>query len=452
MNILVIEDEGEARNIIQQLIDQRLSTSDKPATIVHCRLLQEGIELLEKQDQLFDLIVFAYSGTGQALVKCLIQYGGPTAYVMCAPDNTSRGAFEAPGMLFDVAIRSNIATTLLAALERLAGKRKFGDQGTPDADFVPIKTEALIGVSPLRCDVYIRLGPDRYIKLIKKGEELDAEDLRKIRDVKKAEALFLRKDEASLLLDRQTNALQKLAESPTLTEAEADKAASASLDALRDVVDRMGFTPQAQKLAKTSVDITLKLLGARPKLSAVLARLKQEEGKYITAHSLTLGKIACALAYKMQWNSAATYLKLTLAAFLHDLPLKDNVLAAYTSLEDAKASGKFSDAELMSFKLHPIKASEYARQFDEIPADVDQILLQHHERPDGTGFPRSLTHKYISPLASLFIIAHDLMHFMSQRPQNTSMDEFFVDADARYQTGHFKKLIKQLKEDQPTAT
>ncbi|MBI3557778.1 MAG: hypothetical protein HY074_16075 [Deltaproteobacteria bacterium] len=452
MNILLVEDEGEARNIIQLVIEQKLSTPEKTITIVHRRLLQDAIELLEKQDQLFDLIVFAYAGTGQALVKCLIQYGGPTAYVMCAPDNTSRAAFEQPGMLFEVAIRSNIGPTLLAALDRLAAKRKFGDQGTPDGDFVPIQTEALIGVSPLKCDVYIKLGPERYIKLIKKGDELDAEDLRKIRDVKKAESLFLRKDEASSLLDRQADAVKKLSESPNLTEAEADKAASASIEALRDVVDRMGFTPQAQKLAKTSVEITLKLLGARPKLSAVLARLKQEEGKYITAHSLTLGKIACALAYKMQWNSAATYLKLTLASFLHDLPLKDNELAAYTSLEEAKKSGQFSDADLQAFKLHPIKSAEYTRQFDEIPADVDQILMQHHERPDGSGFPRSLTHKYISPLASLFIIAHDLMHYMSEQPPGTLMDQFFVEAEDRYQTGHFKKIIKQLKEDQSTAT
>jgi HD-GYP domain-containing protein (c-di-GMP phosphodiesterase class II) len=59
---------------------------------------------------------------------------------------------------------------------------------------------------------------------------------------------------------------------------------------------------------------------------------------------------------------------------------------------------------------HPNDASDLTLLMTEILPDVDTVVAQHHELPDGTGFPRKLSGARISPLSSVFIVAHDLVY------------------------------------------
>ena len=71
---------------------------------------------------------------------------------------------------------------------------------------------------------------------------------------------------------------------------------------------------------------------------------------------------------------------------------------------------------------------------------MDIILSQHHERPDGTGFPRGMAGKLISPLSALFIMAQDLVHTVMEDPR-TNAEDFFKDHASLYQAGQFKKIL-----------
>src|SRR6185312_15892576 len=102
------------------------------------------------------------------------------------------------------------------------------------------------------------------------------------------------------------------------------------------------------------------------------------------------GYIACAIATQMDWASDSTFQKLTLAAFLHDITLSNHELAQCDTVQEAIDKKTFTEAEIAGFRVHPAKGAEIARQFQEVPPDVDVIILQHHERPDGSGFPRGI--------------------------------------------------------------
>lgn len=251
---------------------------------------------------------------------------------------------------------------------------------------------------------------------------------------------YIQLEEIDLLQD----ALEKLANKAEVSLPEAKKQFSASFSVVRDVVNQVGFTPQAQAIAKSSVAMSLKALGSKPKLSAILTELKKKEGDYIVSHSFMLGQVACALAYKVGWHSAATFFKLSLAAFLHDISLNNTELAQVSSFEEAKESGRWTHDQLNQLKLHPSKVAEYSKQFNEIPSDVDQIIIQHHERADGSGFPSQINGKSISPLTALFIMSHDLVHAVFENP-STNVDQFFEQHADRYQIGQCKKVMLALK-------
>src|SRR5207244_821722 len=104
--------------------------------------------------------------------------------------------------------------------------------------------------------------------------------------------------------------------------------------------------------------------------------------KYISSHSMMLGNLACTLAAAVGWSSETTFYKLSLASFLHDITLQNHELAGIQSLKELETrKEEFKPAELQAYKNHPHAASEMAKQFSEVPPDVDTIIMQHHEQP-----------------------------------------------------------------------
>ena len=82
-----------------------------------------------------------------------------------------------------------------------------------------------------------------------------------------------------------------------------------------------------------------------------------------------------------------------------------------------------------------------------VPADVDQIILQHHELKDGSGFPRGLTSSRISPMASLFIIVEDLLTFLEgAEDMEEKVSLFLKHRESQYNSGNFKKVFDAVKD------
>jgi HD-GYP domain-containing protein (c-di-GMP phosphodiesterase class II) len=225
-----------------------------------------------------------------------------------------------------------------------------------------------------------------------------------------------------------------------------EKSLTADLESIQEMGNKLGFTPEVQTITKKSVAKTIEAVRNAPKLSALLLQIRKEKDKYISAHSMLLAYISCALATKMEWSSETTYQKLTLAAFLHDAHLINHELAKIETLSELeKKMNLFSPEEIKAFKEHPIIAAEIARKFHEVPPDVDSIVAQHHERPDGSGFPRGLSHTRIGPLTSVFIVAHDIVSYLFKNDKvdqgNVSFNQFILENQGMYQFGNFKKVL-----------
>lgn len=274
--------------------------------------------------------------------------------------------------------------------------------------------------------------PDPNIDLAAKKKEID----------EKQAALL--KAKADLL--KKKDELQKAAKVEKLSK-EVAAELTQSLDSALAMGSKMGFNEEVQHMTKVNVLQTIAVVKKAPKLSEILDRIRAEKGKYISTHSMMLAHVACAFATKLDWTNDMTYQKLTLAAFLHDSPLQNHELAKLQTLRELEAaSQKFTPEEMKAFKDHPITAAATARGFHEVPPDVDTIIAQHHERPDGTGFPRGLNHLRIAPLASVFIVAHDFVQFLIAKEKMGEitpalLDEFIRSHAVKYNQGGFRKVL-----------
>ena len=184
----------------------------------------------------------------------------------------------------------------------------------------------------------------------------------------------------------------------------------------------------------------------------LLAVLKENREKYITMHSMLLAHVSCAMSASMAWNSSSTYEKLTMASLMHDMTLKNQNLAEIDTIAELeKRQGEFTEEDVRTFRSHPIEASMLVRKMSKIPADVDAIIAQHHERADGTGFPRGVTHSHIGHLSCLFIIAHDMTRYLlADHKKNASridMAEFVEARKGVFSKGNFRKIFEILEKE-----
>jgi hypothetical protein len=89
---------------------------------------------------------------------------------------------------------------------------------------------------------------------------------------------------------------------------------------------------------------------------------------------------------------------------------------------------------------HTIVASQFAAKWSSCPADVDKLILQHHEKFDGTGFPQKLNFLTIFPLAAVFIISEDLIYQRLNFPDK-NLSNFLIERESYYNRGDIKKIF-----------
>ncbi len=318
---------------------------------------------------------------------------------------------------------------------------------TNRAAFCRIRAKLLLSVCPLRGDIYIRLSDTKFVKLFRTGDDFEMADLQKYTVKKGVEYFYIRNEETKEFIEKYDSDLQKyLKKSYQLSMQEAVKVNDSIYETVQELGKQLGFTREVQSLCRTQIRMTVKSLGKNPTLADILSKLEAFRGQYLAAHSALAGYFACAIASQLEWGSESTFQKLMLASFLHDITLENHELAKCTTIEQAE-KGDFTRAEIEAFKEHPVLSSQIASRFQEVPPDVDVIIAQHHETPEGSGFPRAIGHAYISPLAATFCVAHELaVACLDEGQKNFKVDKFLNKVREKYSSIRYRKILSAIEE------
>ena len=439
MKVLLISENKDLKELLSFQISSR-----HPIQVKECLDSKEAAEILARETDI-ELLISPYNGADTAMLTSLqnLKSPLPTIFLLDAKGTKpEKGALKGIAVLGEVA-PANLVEGVSALIKEFL--EKGGKAGENEADFCPIRTNLLIRATPLKSDIYIRLSKTKFVKMFKTGDEFDHRDLERYYQTKKVEYMYLRKAEMSEFIEKFRRELDELLAKTDLKQEEAVQAAEMSQEAIHELVHRVGFTEEVQELAKKNVELTLKTIGAHPKLSDLLKNVAQA-GNYLSAHSTLLALVTCCVAKEMEWGSESTFSKLVLASYMHDISVADPALAQVNTLrelEDKKAG--FDEEMVKAYHLHPAKSADVVRSFKEIPADVDLIVQQHHERPNGSGFPRGLSHNYIAPLGAVFIVSHDLTQAILDQKENFKLPDFVDEKKPFYNQGNFKKVMVALE-------
>lgn len=145
----------------------------------------------------------------------------------------------------------------------------------------------------------------------------------------------------------------------------------------------------------------------------VLAKVVEMKDPYTAGHQYNVAELAKAIAIEMGLSKEQVE-SLTLAAIIHDLG-KISV-----SSELLCKPGKITDTEFNIIKIHPQTGYEILKTV-ELPWQIAEIVLQHHERINGSGYPFGLTGDKIMLEAKILAVADVVEAMASYRPYRSEL-------------------------------
>ena len=139
-----------------------------------------------------------------------------------------------------------------------------------------------------------------------------------------------------------------------------------------------------------------------------LASTVEMKDPYTAGHQRWVTRLACAIAKEMGLSEEKIE-GIRMAGLIHDIG-KLNIPA-----EILTKPGHLSEIQYNMIKIHPQVGCDILREI-KFPWPVAQIVLQHHERMDGTGYPQGLSDEEIILEARILAVADTVEAMSSHRP------------------------------------
>jgi HD-GYP domain-containing protein (c-di-GMP phosphodiesterase class II) len=153
-------------------------------------------------------------------------------------------------------------------------------------------------------------------------------------------------------------------------------------------------------------------LGAHDKL--VQTVLQQAAGDYLVNNAVNVAIVSVKIAEALRYESAKLE-QVALGGLLHDLgmfALPDSLLYK---------TGTLTEEELQYVREHPQHGARLFKEVGEAYPWVGRVILQEHERWNGSGYPNRLTGDQIDEMALIIGLADVFDALMNSRPYRSGV-------------------------------
>jgi PAS domain S-box-containing protein len=176
---------------------------------------------------------------------------------------------------------------------------------------------------------------------------------------------------------------------------------------LTDITDRK----QAEEEIKRSYEQLRETLHSTVKALASTVEMKDQ---YTAGHQPRVTQLACAIAREMGLSEDQIE-GIRMAASIHDIG------KIMVPAEILNKPGPLTEIQYEMIKMHPRAGYDILKGL-KLPWPVAQIILQHHERQDGSGYPQGLSGEEIMVEAKILAVANVVEAMNAHRPYRPAYD------------------------------
>lgn len=180
----------------------------------------------------------------------------------------------------------------------------------------------------------------------------------------------------------------------------------ASMAIIRDITERKRAESQLKesyrKLEKILEDIIY-----------VIAKIVESKDQYTAGHQRRVAELACAIARDMGLSEERVK-GIHMASVIHDIgkiTIPSEILSK---------PGRLNDIELSMVRSHSQMGYDILKTID-FPWPIAQMVLQHHERTDGSGYPGAVSGKKLLLEAEILSVADVVEAMTSHRPYRPAL-------------------------------
>jgi PAS domain S-box-containing protein/putative nucleotidyltransferase with HDIG domain len=190
-----------------------------------------------------------------------------------------------------------------------------------------------------------------------------------------------------------------------------------------------------QKVAEQKIlGYVKRLQNAMQSTLDAIAKVVEAHDPYTAGHERRVGIIAADIAREMGWSEEKCH-SLQLIGLVHDIG-KMSIPAEILS-----KPGRLSTIEFELVKTHAEQGYQIFQDV-EFPLPIAEIIREHHERMDGSGYPQGLKGEETLLEARILAVADVLEAMASHRPYRSSLGlEEAINEIESHRVQHFDPLV-----------
>lgn len=316
----------------------------------------------------------------------------------------------------------------------------IGDTSIND-QYIKVKLSYYAQHTKNAAEVYIKLSDNKYTKIINANEEnMPDKDLLGHYLKKGIEYIYVEKSFFRLFLNDMFNKFHE----NIVGEKKAEtlyQVSGLNFHVSFEGLNSIGISTLQIERVNEVIEETIDSLLKNPSSKDQFNKLCETEG-FIIGHSMLIMYIAGRICKETTLNFALTMKKICAAALYHDYSLFD-LDVPYEELKPSKIK---DEALLKRIIEHPITSAQYLPDNSEVVEDTKKIIMEHHEMPNGDGYPKKLTASKISPLSCLFILSeHITLCLIRNNFSHERLKDFLINSEGDFNQGNFSKFFVAAK-------
>ena len=297
---------------------------------------------------------------------------------------------------------------LMGSLPRKKGQSDEVEISVGDNEFTQVGIDDFYSAQAVLFDVFVKLASGRYVKILHAGDTFSKERIDKYKNEKKVEFLYFKTTDRRKFIQYHNHLAKKLINTDNIPGQSKMGLMQVVAEKFVEEVYTQGMKPQVIDQGKEVAENIFNLVEKSKDLHKVLKELQNFDPNAYT-HSFLTSIFTTAIIKQFEWQSKVTIETTALACLFHDI----GKLKLPKGLAD-KDPKDMSESEFEEYKKHPEYGVEIVDGNRMISNSVKQIIMQHHEYYNGTGFPFQKRGSKILTLANIVCLANDFVNMMTR--------------------------------------
>lgn len=312
------------------------------------------------------------------------------------------------------------------------------------AIYIPIRVQLLNRIGPLKAPLFAKINDSKYVRIPQETPLFTTEQEARYSE-KGVSHLYIEALSAETFLEEfKKMAFSKEAWQSVSSE-DLPETVTFNVELMRSLSLQMGWSPRVLSLAEENLKKTLFLASQTPQLNKLVQKFHRVEHLGFADHCILLSLVCTVLCDQLELEDPSYGQKLCFAALFHDMTLTEEQYDQKRKhLKVLQKKDQNPSSETRAIFAHPIKSADLVRAWSFCPPGVDEIILEHHENPEGTGFPLGKPASEISFLGSLFIVAEDFVDFFCDYSAKSSLEDYTRLRRKHFTSGQFASIFDAL--------